>query len=56
MACGAAACFRIDWIRGVAVDVEANVASVEPDDGVRLHGYVVHEHSVFWTVSVVGKA
>ena len=44
MARGAAACFRLDEIRGVAVDVEAHVASVEPDDGVCLCGCVVHEH------------
>ena len=44
MARGAAACFRLDKICGVAVNVEANVASVGPDDGVRLHGRVVHEH------------
>ena len=44
MACGTAACFRLDKIRGVAVDVEAHVASVEPDDGVRLCGRVVHDH------------
>ena len=44
VACGAAECFRLDEICGVAVDVEAHVASVEPDDGVRLRGCVVHEH------------
>ena len=44
MARGAAACFRLDKIRGVDVDVEAHVASVSPDDGVRLRGRVVHEH------------
>ena len=41
---GAAACFRLDEIRSGAVDVEAHVASLEPDDGVRLRGRVVHEH------------
>ena len=44
MTCGVAACFRLDEIRDVAVNVEAHVASVEPDDGVRLHGCVVHEN------------
>ena len=34
----------MDEIRGVAVCVEAHVASMELDDGVRLHGCVVHEH------------
>ena len=41
MARGAAARFRLDKIRGVAVDVEAHVASVETDDVVRLRGCVV---------------
>ena len=36
--------FRLDKIRGVAVDVEAHFSSVEPDDGVRLRGCVVHKH------------
>ena len=44
MARGAAARFRLYEIWGVAVDVEAHVASVEPDDGVRLRGRVVLEH------------
>ena len=44
MACGAAARFGLDKIHGVAVDMEAHVASVEPDDGVQLCGCVVHEH------------
>ena len=44
MACGAAVCFRLDKIRIISVDVESHVASVEPDDGVRLRGCVVHEH------------
>ena len=44
MARGAAACCSLDEKRGVAVDVEAHVASVEPDEGVRLRGRVVHEH------------
>ena len=56
MSYGAATCFRLDEIRGVAVNVEAHVASVEPDDGIRLRGRVVHENFVFWMVSVVGKA
>ena len=43
MARGAAVRFRLDKISVVAVDVESHVASVEPDDGVRLHGCVVHE-------------
>ena len=41
---GAAACFRLDEIRCVTVDVEAHVSSVEPDEGVRLRGRVFHEH------------
>ena len=44
MARGAAARFGLDEICGVAVDVEAYVASVEPDNGVQLRGCVVHEH------------
>ena len=44
MARGTAACFSLDKIRGVTVDVEAHVASVEPDDGVWLRGCVVHEN------------
>ena len=39
---GAAARFRLDKIRGVAIDVEAHVASVEPDGGVRLRGCIFH--------------
>ena len=44
MACSTTARFGLDKIRCVAVDVEAHVASVEPDDGVRLCGCVVHEN------------
>ena len=44
MARGTATCFRLDEIRGVAVDVETHVSSVEPDDSVRLRGRVVHDH------------
>ena len=44
MACGAAARFWLDKIRGVAVDVKARVVSMKPGDGVQLHGCVVHEH------------
>ena len=40
----AAARFSLDNIRGVAINVEAHVASVEPDDGVCLCGCVIHEH------------
>ena len=47
MARGAASHFRSDEIYGVTVDVEAHVASVEPDDGVRLCGCVFHEHICF---------
>ena len=36
--------FGLDEIQCVAVDVEGNVASVEPYDGVRLCGCVVHDH------------
>ena len=44
MSRGAAAHFKLDEIRGVAVDVEAHVASVEPDGSVRLRGCIVHEN------------
>ena len=44
MARGAAACFRMDKICGVAVNMESHVASVDPDDGVRLCGHVVHKN------------
>ena len=44
MARGAAVRFRLDKIHGVAVDVEAHISSVEPDDGVWLRGCVVHEN------------
>ena len=44
MAHGAAACFMMDDICGVAVNVEAHVASVEPDYGVRLGYRVANEH------------
>ena len=47
VACSAAACFGLDKIRSVAVNVEAHVASVEPDDGVWLRGHVFHEHFRF---------
>ena len=40
----ATASFGLDEIRCVNVDVEAHVASVEPDDGVQLCGFVVDEH------------
>ena len=43
MARGATECFRLEKIHGVAVNVEAHVATVEPDDGVRLQGRIVHE-------------
>ena len=41
---GTAAYFRLDEVRGVAVNVKAHVASVEPDDGVWLRGCIVYEH------------
>ena len=41
---GAAARFRLDEIRNVTVNVEAHVASVEPDDSIRFCGCVVHEY------------
>ena len=44
MARGAAARFGLYEIRGVAVNVEAHVASVEPDDSVWLRVCVVHEN------------
>ena len=44
MAGGTSACFSLDEIRYVSIDVEAHIASVEPDEGVRLRGRVVHEH------------
>ena len=37
----------MNWIRCVAVNVEIHVTSVEPDDGVRLRGCVVHQHLRF---------
>ena len=40
----ATARFGMDKIRCVSINVEAHVASVEPDDCVRLCGCVVHEH------------
>ena len=39
----ATAQFGLNEIRCVTVEVEAHVSSVEPDDGVRLHGCVVHQ-------------
>ena len=53
MAHGVATCFVLDDIHGVAVNLEAHVASVEPDDGVRLHGRVVYEH-FFCLEGVIG--
>ena len=44
MAPSATARFGMYNIRCVAVNVEAHVASVEPDDGVQLCGCVVHQH------------
>ena len=44
MARSTTARFGLDKIRCVAIDVEAPVASVEPDDGAWLCGCVVHEH------------
>ena len=38
MACGATARFGLDEICGVPVNVDAHIASVESDDGVRLRG------------------
>ena len=52
MAHGAAASFRLDKIRGIAVDVEANVASVELDDVFQLHGRVVYDDMIFLMVWV----
>ena len=52
MSRGAAACFSMDKICGVTVNMEAHVASVEPDDGVWLRGCVVHEH--FFLLDNVG--
>ena len=40
----ATAHFGLDEICCVTIDAEAHVASVEPDDGVRLCGCIVHEH------------
>ena len=48
--------FGMKKIRYVTVDVEAHVASVEPDDGVRLCGCILHHHLRFLMVSVVGEA
>ena len=44
VACIATARFGMDKIRCVAIDVEAHVTSVEPDDSIRLCGFVVQEH------------
>ena len=44
MTCSVAARFRLDEISGVAVDMKAHVARVEPYDGVRLCGCVFHDH------------
>ena len=44
MARGAAARFGINKISGIDVDMEAHVASVEPDDSVRLRGCEVRAH------------
>ena len=52
MARSTTALFGMDKIRCVAVDVEAHVASVEPDDGVRFCGCIVHEH--FYLLDGVG--
>ena len=52
MARGVAARFRLDEIRGVAVDVAAHIARLEPDDGIWLRGFVVHEH--FFLLDGVG--
>ena len=40
----ATARFWLDEIRCVAINVEAHVARVEPDDVFWLCGYIVHEH------------
>ena len=47
MACSATARFGMNKISCVTVDVEAHIASVEPDDGVWLRGCVVHQHLRF---------
>ena len=52
----ATARFWMDEIRCVAIDVEAHVASVETDDGVRLFGCVVHGIFVFLMLLVVDEA
>ena len=43
----ATAHFGLNEIRCITVDVEAHVAGVESDDGVRLRGCVVHQHLRF---------
>ena len=43
----ATAFFELNEISCVTVDVEEHVASVEPYDGVRLRGCVVHQHPRF---------
>ena len=52
MSRSATAHFGMNEIRCITVDVEAHIASVEPDDGVRLGGCVVHNHLRF--LDVVG--
>ena len=47
VACSATARFGLNEIHYVTVNVEAHVASAEPDDGVCLCGCVVHQHLRF---------
>ena len=44
MACSMTACFEMNKIRCVTVNVETHVASVKTDDGVWLCGRIFHQH------------
>ena len=50
------ACFELNNICCVTVNVETHVTSVKTDDGVWLSGSVVHQHFRIFMVSVVGEA
>ena len=44
MACSTTACFGMNEVRCVTVNVETHVASVKTDDGVWICCSVVHQH------------
>ena len=56
VACSATARFGMNKICCVAVDVEAHVPSVEPDDGVQLRGCAVHQNLRFLDGVGVGRS